>query len=155
MTRLLPPTLVLLLAVMMIGVTFVAPWPGYALPVRLVGAGVLVAGVMLSARHAALFERVGTNIMTFDDPGTLVRTGAFAWTRNPMYLGFVLALLGVAVVLGSLAALFGPLVFLAVADRWYIPFEERRMVAVFGDDYLRYQRSVRRWVGSKRALGDA
>lgn len=156
MTRILPPTLFALLATLMIAATFVAPWPGLAWPIRVLGVILLLGGLAMSARHAALFERVGTNIKTFDDPDRLVRDGAFSWTRNPMYLGFVLALLGVAVIVGSLVSLLGPLAFLIAADRWYIPFEERRMMAKFGGDYVRYQREVRRWLGASRSVdGDS
>jgi protein-S-isoprenylcysteine O-methyltransferase Ste14 len=63
-----------------------------------------------------------------------------------MYLGFLVALIGVAAAVGSLAAVVAPVGFWAAAQFWYIPFEERRMAARFGADYDRYRARVGRWV---------
>ena len=63
-----------------------------------------------------------------------------------MYLGFMLALVGAALILETAAVWIGPVAFFAAANWWYIPFEERRMSVVFGGDYTRYQLRVRRWV---------
>lgn len=52
-------------------------------------------------------------------------TGLFAWSRNPMYLGFTLVRLGVALATNTWLALLGPLAFLAAAQFWYVPHEER------------------------------
>lgn len=150
MQQLLPPKLVAILLFAMVLITLIAPWPGSAWPVRALGGVVLAVGIMINLRHAKLFDTIGTNIRTFDDPDTLVRSGAFAWTRNPMYLGFLLMLTGAAVALSAVAAALGPLVFFAAADRWYIPFEERRLAATFGSDYDEYQHTVRRWIGVRR-----
>ncbi len=152
MHALLPPKLVLLLIVAMVAATV-------ALPVtvvvdgwwRIIGCVPMCAGLALALSGSRLFERVGTNIKTFDDPDQLVATGLFAITRNPMYLGFELLLIGIAIALGSWVAALGPLAFFIAADRWYIPFEESRMVAAFGDDYEDYRRSVYRWLGRRPA----
>ncbi len=122
-----------------------APVAGW--PARTVGAALSVAGAALAANGSALFARVGTNIKTFDDPDALVVSGPFAWSRNPMYLGFVLLLLGAAGLLAAPFALVGPVAFVAAAQAWYIPFEEQRMVETFGDSYDGYRRRVRRWFG--------
>lgn len=132
-----------------VALSILAPWPDLPWLARAPGAVPLVFGALLVARHARLFEQVGTNIKTFDDPGTFVRTNAFAWTRNPMYLGFVLVLVGISVLSGAAASVAGPLVFYGAADRWYIPFEERRMAATFGTDYHNYMRTVHRWIGPR------
>lgn len=129
--------------------TYVAPTPALPWPARIAGLAAIAVGVALTLRHALLFQRLDTNIYTFNDPDLLVRDGAFAWTRNPMYLGFVLFLTGLAIGLGSVVAFIGPLVFFVAADRWYIPFEERRMHATFGADYERYRQTVRRWMGRR------
>ncbi|MCE3289332.1 MAG: hypothetical protein K0R83_1344, partial [Caulobacter sp.] len=83
---------------------------------------------------------------TFDDPDVLVTGGPFRFTRNPMYLGFLLLLAGVALGLGAASPWIVPVVFWLLADRWYIPFEERAMRRTFGEAYEAYARRVRRWV---------
>ncbi len=115
-----------------------APW-------RLPGLLLLRAGLAMAQWHARLFRRLGTNINTFGTPDQLTTQGLFRRTRNPMYLGMLLALCGVALTLGALSPLLGPLVFLLLAQHWYIPAEERAMSARFGEAYHDYQRRVPRW----------
>ncbi|MBD9394866.1 isoprenylcysteine carboxylmethyltransferase family protein [Acidovorax sp. ACV01] len=84
-------------------------WPLATLPpdacvLAWMAGGVLVlAGLAIAQWHARLFKRIGTNINTFGEPGTLTTAGLFAYTRNPMYLGMLLALAGVALALGALS----------------------------------------------------
>ena len=152
MQRLLPPMLFLPLLVVSIVVGLLAPVAG-PLPwvVRLLGIPVVAAGLVLNLGGAGLFGRVDTNIRTFDDPGLLVTEGPFRFSRNPMYLGFTLVLGGVALLVGTATAWAGAVVFFGAAHRWYIPFEERRMVATFGTAYDDYRRRVPRWVGVVRS----
>jgi len=115
-------------------------------PVNWVGFALVAAGLGVANWHARLFRRIGTNINTFGEPGTLTTEGLFRRTRNPMYLGMVVSLVGVACVLGSISSTAGPLVFFILANYWYIPLEERAMALKFGKEYLEYQRSVPRWM---------
>jgi protein-S-isoprenylcysteine O-methyltransferase Ste14 len=55
-------------------------------------------------------------------------------------------LLGFAALFGTWVSFIFPLVFLMVANFWYIPVEEKNMAKVFGDDYLTYRSKVRRWI---------
>lgn len=114
-----------------------ANWAGFVL---------IVAGLAIANWHARLFRRIGTNINTFGEPGKLTTEGLFHRTRNPMYLGMIVCLTGVACVLGSLSAMAGPLGFFILANYWYVPLEERAMAAKFGDQYHEYLRSVPRWL---------
>lgn len=154
MQRLLPPTLVLVLTAIMVAIRLLLPVPALPLVLQLVGAALVVVGLTVTVAGSRRFDEVGTTIKTFDDPDRLVDSGLFALSRNPMYLGFLLFLIGLAVALGSLPALIGPLLFFLAADRWYIPFEERRMVAVFGEDYGHYRQRVRRWLGRRAGSTD-
>lgn len=152
MQRLLPPALVLILVIVSVVLGVVVPLVGplhWAL--RLVGVVPLAAGLWLNLGGAGLFARVGTNIRTFDEPGQLVTSGHFRFTRNPMYVGFTLMLVAVALFVGTLTAWLGAVVFFLAANGWYIPFEERRMVASFGDAYEEYRRRVPRWIGLVRS----
>ncbi|WP_235284742.1 isoprenylcysteine carboxylmethyltransferase family protein (plasmid) [Vibrio coralliilyticus] len=107
----------------------------------------IVLGLWLSAEGKRLFAQLNTNIMTFGQPTLLVTQGIYQYTRNPMYLGFAVALLGVAILSGaSLPALFLTLLFILITDRWYIRFEEQILRDTFGQGYDQYCRQVRRWV---------
>jgi protein-S-isoprenylcysteine O-methyltransferase Ste14 len=145
--RLLPPTLVLLLLLVTVPLGLVAPVLGpLAWGWRLFGVAPLLGGLLLTQRSNALFLRSGAEIGTFDDPTLLVTSGPFAHTRNPMYMGFSIFLVGAALTVGSLTAWLAPTAFVVAADRWYIPFEEQRMLAVFGTGYTEYQSQVPRWL---------
>ena len=147
MKWLVPPVLFLFC---LIGIATTAYyWPGYRLvppPYNWFGMAVVLGGLIFGGVGSRTFVRRRTNLNTFRDPGTLVTDGLFAVSRNPMYLGFVLALAGVVLVVNCSTPLVFVLVFFAVAQFWYIPFEERRMREVFGDAYVAYSRKTRRWI---------
>lgn len=77
----------------------------------------------------------------------LVTSGVYRWTRNPMYLGLSILLLGWAVELGTLSALVGPLLFVVLNQRVQIRPEEHALRMRFGKDYDRYCSRVNRWLG--------
>ncbi len=142
----LPPVLLLAIAAAMAGLHRAMPLASWLNPPwSYLGWLLLAGGLLLAQWHARLFRRVGANIQTFGTPAGFTRQGLFARTRNPMYLGMLLALAGWAGVLGTVSPLLGPVVFFALAQYWYIPFEERAMARSFGADYERYCQEVRRW----------
>jgi protein-S-isoprenylcysteine O-methyltransferase Ste14 len=147
MRKLLLPPVVLLLSAMLM-VVLHSWWPVLRWvphPWNWGAAALIVAGLAIAQWHARLFRRLGTNIQTFGEPGQLATEGLFRRTRNPMYLGMLLALAGLALVLGSLSPLAVWLLFFALMQMWYVPFEERAMAQRFGDAYREYQRQVPRW----------
>lgn len=143
----LPPVTMLLTA---IGMVLLDIWMPLRLlwqpPLAYAGVPVIAAGIVIASWHARLFKRIGANIQTFGEPTRLTRAGLFGRTRNPMYLGFVLALAGLFVLLGSLSPLLGLLCYALLANFWYVPFEERAMLKRFGSEYTAYCREVRRWL---------
>ena len=79
-------------------------------------------------------------------PERLVATGLYAYTRNPMYLGFLLVLLGWAVFLSSiLAFLFLP-AFIVYMNHFQIEPEERALATLFGQAFAAYKARARRWL---------
>lgn len=82
----------------------------------------------------------------FTPPG-LVVDGPYQISRNPMYVSGLFAWLGWVVFYGSPAVFAGFLLLWIVFTLRVIPYEERQLAALFGEDYLAYKRSVRRWIG--------
>ena len=80
----------------------------------------------------------------------LVTTGVYAWTRNPMYLGLTVLLLGLAIKFGALSPFLGPLLFVPLLQRFQIRPEEHALRLHFGESYDRYCQRVNRWLGAKR-----
>ncbi|HYL01766.1 MAG TPA: isoprenylcysteine carboxylmethyltransferase family protein [Steroidobacteraceae bacterium] len=97
------------------------------------------------------FGRAGTTVSPHqpDAASVLVTDGVYAWTRNPMYLGLTVALVGWAVRLGSLTAFAGPLLFVPLLARVQILPEERALRARFGREYQDYCARVNRWLGRR------
>jgi protein-S-isoprenylcysteine O-methyltransferase Ste14 len=109
--------------------------------------GVLaIAGIALVTTAAGLFRRMGTNVRPTQPSTTLVATGLYRWTRNPMYLGMALLYAGLALLLDSIVALILLAVVLVIIRTQVIAREERYLEARFGDDYRAYKRQVRRWL---------
>jgi len=84
-----------------------------------------------------------------ESASALVTSGIYRWTRNPMYLGLSILLLGWAVELGSLVGFLGPVLFVLLIQHVQIRPEERALRARFGEDYARYHARVRRWLGRR------
>lgn len=147
MKRLLPPFLFLICVLIMILLAFLNREGRFILmPYNLLGLPLAFLGICLAIVGSRMFQKVKTNIMTFNRPDKLVTWGLFRYSRNPMYLGFVLCLFGIAVVLGGPAGFGVIFLFVVIVDRWYVQFEERMMTKVFGDLYLDYCKKVRRWI---------
>ena len=116
-----------------------APWP-------YLGVLLIVPGIVLAARGSRQFARAGTNIIPLTESNTLVRDGVFRLSRNPMYLGMLAALVGVALLANTAWA--WPVVgaFFLVIRQGFVLKEEALLLETFGDDYLNYQSTVRRWL---------
>lgn len=102
------------------------------------------------------FRRVHTTVNPHkpETTTTLVTSGVYAWTRNPMYLGLSLLLLGWAIKLGTLSSLVGPPVFMLLIQHAQIRPEEHALRMQFGKDYDRYYNRVNRWLGARLARPD-
>jgi protein-S-isoprenylcysteine O-methyltransferase Ste14 len=123
--------------------------PAVSLPrgLSLTAAAVLlVPGFGLLFWSLVLFLRARTSPLPMRPTTSIVRSGPYRWTRNPMYLGMLLIYLGIALwfdVFWPLA--LAPFVVLLV-NRLVIRKEERYLEDRFGDEYRRFKEQVRRWV---------
>ena len=95
MQKLLPPILLFLFVILMPVVCWLTAAPHFIYyPFNLLGLVPIALGFALAKSGSTIFAKEETNIMTFNKPDKLVEAGVFQYTRNPMYLGFVIALLG-------------------------------------------------------------
>jgi protein-S-isoprenylcysteine O-methyltransferase Ste14 len=116
---------------------------GLALTVGLTFVGLGFALAALSARR---FQLAGTQVMP-DRPSTaLVTTGPYHFTRNPIYIGFVLIYFGLSIILTSAWVLLLLVPTLIVLQRGVVAREEAYLERTFGDAYRRYQARVPRWL---------
>lgn len=105
------------------------------------GGAIAIAGVVA-------FRQAHTTVNPTHPEGSssVVSHGIYAYSRNPMYVGFFLLLLGVAACLGNLLALLWLPLFVVYMNRYQIIPEERVLEANFGADYRAYLARVRRWI---------
>jgi protein-S-isoprenylcysteine O-methyltransferase Ste14 len=115
-------------------------------PWSYVGIGVMILGFALMAWAARSFREVGTGFDLQEGGAALVTAGPFRFSRNPMYLGMLIWLIGLAVFLGSLISFLYPLLFFVLVTLVVIPIEEQRLEETMGASYQTYQARVRRWL---------
>jgi protein-S-isoprenylcysteine O-methyltransferase Ste14 len=147
--RIPPPAVALLVAVAMWGVSLAGTAGSGKEIIRIaLAAALAVTGVGCSASGVMAFRRAQTtsNPMKPETSTVLVRAGVYARTRNPMYLGLLLVLLGWAVFLRSPWVLPGPLAYILYITRFQILPEEWTLRSLFGADYDVYRSQVRRWL---------
>ena len=144
-----PPVLMLLFAVTMWLLSMSAPSLTLALPWRIPVALILwSAGIAIAL--AALFEflraKTTVNPLSPEAASAIVTSGIYRYSRNPMYVGLLLALLGWSVWLSHLLPFALLPFFILYINRFQIEPEERALSAKFGGLFRDYRHSVRRWL---------
>ena len=107
---------------------------------------VLTAGFLVSAWSVLEFVRHGTNPDPYRPTTAIVTTGPFRFSRNPIYLAFALMHAGVGIWTGKLWVVAMLLPAIAIVRCGVIAAEERYLERKFGDAYVAYKNSVRRWL---------
>lgn len=123
-----------------LGLSFGGSWADLA-------GGILVGGgLLLMLLAMSEFRRHRTTVVPHKTPSSLVQSGIFSRSRNPIYLGDALILSGL--ILRWDAVLSLPLipVFVWIIEKRFIIPEENRMRREFRTDFARYEQKVRRWV---------
>ncbi len=115
---------------------------------NLVGLITATIGVMLYIWCLVFHYRsYRTSVRVGFTPPNLVVTGPYRFSRNPMYVTGLFAWLGWVIFYGSPAVLVGLVLLWIIFTFRVIPYEERQLEGLFGDEYLEYKRSVLRWIG--------
>ena len=116
-------------------------------PITNMVAGLSVgAGVLLMALAVLEMRRHGTTVIPHREADHLVTTGVFKWTRNPIYLGDALVLLGFILHWDAVLSLAILPIFMMAIDNGFIVYEEDRLRRKFRSDFERYMRDTRRWI---------
>jgi protein-S-isoprenylcysteine O-methyltransferase Ste14 len=148
-TKVPPPIVAVVVGVGMWLISTVAPQAAPAAVPRLIAAlGIALIGGAAAASGAAAFRKAQTTVSPLypERASAFVSNGIYRFTRNPMYLGLLLVLFGVAIFLWSLPALIGLPAFIGYIWRFQIVPEERVLEQMFGAQYVEYKRRVRRWL---------
>ncbi|MFN2232546.1 MAG: methyltransferase family protein [Anaerolineae bacterium] len=143
----LPPTYLLVALILMALLHFLIPVAKFVpVPWNLLGILPLAAGIALNLLADRDFHQAETTVKPFENSSALVTTGVFRISRNPMYLGYMLILLGVGLLLRSLVPLVVIPVFGYLMARVFIRTEETMLQETFGPAWDAYAKRVRRWI---------
>ncbi len=142
-----PPTYLLIAIFLIVIVHFTLPiLTLIPAPWTLLGMIPVVLGIVINLNADRIFHEVDTAVCPFDKPSVLVICGPYRFTRNPMYLGFTLTLLGASILLGSLTPFVIVLAFALLMDRRFIQMEEKKLAVTFGAQWKAYKSHTRRWL---------
>ena len=145
--KIIPPVYLLICLVLMWLMQSYLPVYQYIQPpFAYMGIVAVLFGITMAAISAGMFKQAGTGLEPFDEATTLVTIGFYRFTRNPMYMGMFLMLLGVAFMMGGVGALLPVPVFVMIIRNNFVLGEERFLEAAFGQHYLDYKSEVRRWI---------
>ena len=145
-----PPVAVLIVvALSMWAVTALTPSLSFNLPWRAALAIIFsLAGIAVGALAVVTFHRANTTVNPLKptEASTMVTSGVYRVSRNPMYLGLLFLLVGWATALSNLVAVALLPLFIAYMTRFQIAPEERALLSKFGAEFTAYKKSVRRWL---------
>lgn len=144
-----PAALALLFAAGLFGLAWLTPNATFLVAgSTVIAAGLAFCGMALALAGIVAFRSHKTTVNPVK-PGaasTVVTKGVYRFTRNPMYLGVLLALAAWALFLSNAVAVLLLPVFVAYMNRFQIRPEERALLGKFGPSFANYMREVRRWV---------
>ena len=147
--RIPPPLVMLLFMVTVFGFDKIMPFTLFYLP-RLTYASVIslvTLGGVIALWGVKEFKNAKTTVNPLkpESSSSLVNSGIYQYTRNPMYLGLLLALLSSVVYTQHPLGLVSALGFVLYMNRFQIEPEEKMLVALFGDEFVEYTNRVKRW----------
>jgi protein-S-isoprenylcysteine O-methyltransferase Ste14 len=124
-----------------------APFAAIPWPARIIaGIGIAIAGFALMGLAHRTITKAGTPINTNRPAATLLTTGVFRFSRNPIYVGFVAILAGLGAAANGPWMLLSAFFMFLYLDRFVIAREERHLRTRFGAAYDEYRNRTRRWL---------
>jgi protein-S-isoprenylcysteine O-methyltransferase Ste14 len=145
--KILPPTYLFAAIVLMVAFHFFIP--GLRLipfPWNLAGLIPFGLGLGVILLVDSMLKKHNTTVKPFEKSTTLLTTGLFRISRHPMYVGFVVLLVGIAIFMGSVTPYAIVVVFALLMDVVFIRSEETMLHETFGENWMAYKRHVRRWL---------
>ncbi len=115
-------------------------------PYTYFGIAIIGFGIVMDLWSSSLFVKSKTTVSPYGSPTSLVTSGPFRISRNPMYLGMAAMLLGIAVFFGTLVTFVIPVIFIMIIQTQLIPDEELKLEKTFEEQYKDYKKKVRRWI---------
>jgi protein-S-isoprenylcysteine O-methyltransferase Ste14 len=147
--RIPPPIIGVVFGLVIWLISMVTPQYDISITLRTVLSIALVCcGFGCAIAGGIAFKKAQTTVNPLkpETASTLVNTGVFKYTRNPMYLGLTLLLLALTFYLFAPFSIVGVFAFVLYIDRFQIQPEERALLELFGDEFIDYKNRVGRWL---------
>ena len=112
----------------------------------LIGLSALLMGIIIILFSVLEFKRNKTTINPFKSSSVLITNKLYSYTRNPMYLGMLIILLGNGLILSNLGTIFIAFLFIPIMNMRVIKYEEIMLDIEFTERYKSYKQRVRRWL---------
>lgn len=119
---------------------------GWTLLLQALGIAAAAAGIWLVCWGYAKLIRYRTALLSSSPTTHLVTSGPYRFTRNPVYLGYTLAMLGAGLFTGNLWMAIIAVLTAAITHAWIIRSEEKHLLARFGFEFECYCRRTRAWI---------
>ena len=112
------------------------------------GSFIIISGLFIILSAIILLKKYQTTISPLNPSNAtkLITDGIYKFSRNPMYLGLLLVLVGISIILNLTGGFFFILLFILYINLFQIIPEENAMVDLFKDEFLEYKKNVRRWI---------
>jgi protein-S-isoprenylcysteine O-methyltransferase Ste14 len=107
---------------------------------------VLVIALLIVAIAVFHFRQAKTHLEPWKPTSSIIQQGVYRYSRNPIYLAYCIATLGVGMILNSWWVIGAILPLVYLLQHFVIALEETYLQQKFGDEYLAYQKTVRRWI---------
>jgi protein-S-isoprenylcysteine O-methyltransferase Ste14 len=147
MKKIFPPNHFLIYLIIAVLFHFVLPIEQIIVfPINLIGSLLIIVGVFLNLYADKIFKNLKTTVKPDQKPTALIDYGPFRISRNPMYLGMALILIGAGIILGSITSFVGSAFFVFAMEVYFIPDEEKSLKDAFGENFEKYKNKVRRWI---------
>ena len=142
-----PPRIAILLLIISTGLWYFSP-PNTLLylPFSLLAGACIIVGFTVMTFAWLQFRKSDTAVCPTAKTSRIVMDGLYRYTRNPMYLGMLLMLLGASFIMGTAPSMLAPVAFFIIIDKVFIPYEEDSLLSSFGDSYSAYMKVARRWI---------
>ena len=111
-----------------------------------IGIVVVFLGFFIFISSLMAFRINKTTMIPFQDSSFLITNGIYKYTRNPMYLGMLFVQFGIAIYFGSISPFIIPFLFIPIMNSRIIQHEEVILEKQFGESYMIFKNSVRRWI---------
>jgi protein-S-isoprenylcysteine O-methyltransferase Ste14 len=143
-----PPLAWGLAVIVGLALDWLVPWPFLPpdMPAGWIGASVFVLALVLFAWAIATMTKAGSNVPTNRPTTTIVESGPYRFTRNPIYLSMFVGLVGLAIAFDGFWLLVMLVPFALVIRYGVVAREEAYLDRKFGDVYRGYRSRVRRWL---------